>query len=286
MRLIQSLQLLALGAGITSAASWSFEDGTVAVQGKGSEVGGSLKETITPNKLLAKEVSLSAGQSLKVLLTITNGGKARKSHQAFLTLADPVSGLEESFPFTLKDTGKAKVDLTHQIIPSQLLSSSKPLKASIVIGSFGTSTPYKSDAFSLSISSDPNAPIPKAETQLRYQKQPEIHHIFRSDPKSPPKIITLVFGGAVVACLPVLLGIWASLGANAKALPHALSEAPLSHGLYFGSILAMEGVFFLYYTSWNLFQILPVAAGVSLVIFLSGTRALSEVQQRRLDGQR
>jgi oligosaccharyltransferase complex subunit delta (ribophorin II) len=155
-----------------------------------------------------------------------------------------------------------------------------------VLASFGASTPYNSPAFDLTISVDPNTPIAKAEPQLRYGKQPEIHHIFRSDPKSPPRIITLVFGAAVLAALPVLFGVWGTLGGNLNHLPKALGAAPLSHSLYFGSIIAMEGVFFLYYTSWNLFEILPVAAGVSLVIFLSGTRALSEVQQRRLDGQR
>jgi oligosaccharyltransferase complex subunit delta (ribophorin II) len=48
----------------------------------------------------------------------------------------------------------------------------------------------------------------------------------------------------------------------------------------------MEGLFFLYYYSWSLFQVLPVALGIGLVIFLSGTKALSEVQSRRLSGER
>jgi oligosaccharyltransferase complex subunit delta (ribophorin II) len=48
----------------------------------------------------------------------------------------------------------------------------------------------------------------------------------------------------------------------------------------------MEGIFFLYYSSWNLFQTLPVAGAVGLVAFLSGSKALSEVQTRRLAGKR
>ena len=65
-----------------------------------------------------------------------------------------------------------------------------------------------------------------------------------------------------------------------------MNEAPISHALYFGSILAMEGVFFMYYTSWNLFQTLPVAGAVGAVIFVTGSRALTEVQERRLAGLR
>jgi oligosaccharyltransferase complex subunit delta (ribophorin II) len=48
----------------------------------------------------------------------------------------------------------------------------------------------------------------------------------------------------------------------------------------------MEFVFFMYYTSWNLFQTLPVAGIVGAVTVLSGTKALGEVQSRRLAGER
>lgn len=124
------------------------------------------------------------------------------------------------------------------------------------------------------------------EAPVRYAAEKEIHHIFRDDPRSPPMIITLVFAAAVIGALPVLLGVWATLGANANHLSKALSNAPISHALFFGSIVAMEGIFFLYYTSWTLFQTLPAAAVVGSVAFLSGSRALSEVQERRLAGLR
>jgi oligosaccharyltransferase complex subunit delta (ribophorin II) len=65
-----------------------------------------------------------------------------------------------------------------------------------------------------------------------------------------------------------------------------MSGAPLSHALFVGSIIGIEGVFFLYYTVWNLFQTLPVLAALGVVAFLSGSRALTEVQERRLAGLR
>lgn len=65
-----------------------------------------------------------------------------------------------------------------------------------------------------------------------------------------------------------------------------MQTAPIAHVLFFGSVVAMEGVFFMYYTSWNLFQTLPVAGAVAVVGFVSGTKALSEVQGRRLAGLR
>lgn len=60
----------------------------------------------------------------------------------------------------------------------------------------------------------------------------------------------------------------------------------MSHAAFFGSIVALEGIFFLYYTTWNLFQTLPVVGVVGVVAVLSGSRALGEVQARRLAGER
>jgi oligosaccharyltransferase complex subunit delta (ribophorin II) len=79
---------------------------------------------------------------------------------------------------------------------------------------------------------------------------------------------------------------WFSLGANLDHLTTALGKAPLSHTAFLGSIVAMEFVFFLYYSTWNLFQVLPVMVVVGAVTILSGTKALGEVQARRLAGQR
>lgn len=69
-------------------------------------------------------------------------------------------------------------------------------------------------------------------------------------------------------------------------LGKALGDAPVSHALFVGSVVAIEAVFFLYYTAWNLFQTLPVLVAFGVVAFLSGSRALTEVQERRLAGLR
>lgn len=90
-------------------------------------------------------------------------------------------------------------------MPTQLLSVNNLLSASLVIASFGSSTPYNSPAFDLKIEQDPAVPLPSSNKPLRYGKLPEIHHIFKSDPKSPPKIITVVFTAAVIFTLPALI---------------------------------------------------------------------------------
>jgi oligosaccharyltransferase complex subunit delta (ribophorin II) len=79
---------------------------------------------------------------------------------------------------------------------------------------------------------------------------------------------------------------WLYLGGNFNHVSKAFRYAPISHTLFYGSIVGIEGVFFLYYTSWNLFKTLPVLLAVGTITFLSGSRALSEVQDRRLAGLR
>lgn len=161
--------------------------------------------------------------------------------------------------------------------------------------------------FDIEVTNDPAVPQRKYEKPLRYGKRDEINHIFRPDATSGPKIISVFFVLAILATVPVLLGAvcplspacvlgceqsanisaqWAFLGANLTHLTDALSAAPISHGLFFGSIVSIEGIFYLYYSSWNLFQTLPVAGAVGLVAFLSGSKALSEVQTRRIAGKR
>ncbi|KAG7293391.1 hypothetical protein NEMBOFW57_003441 [Staphylotrichum longicolle] len=287
MRLTQSIApaLLLLAAGVAQAASgWGFDDGSVQIAAK--KAGEAVKEKISQTSPLSKPVSLGTTDTLKLSLTAKDNGKGKRPHQAFLVLQEPESGLEAPFPLTVKENGKAVAQISHKDLPVQLLLANKPLKASVVIASFGSAQGLNTPVFDVKIETDANVPPPAYEKPLRYGKQPEIHHIFRPDPKSPPKVISLFFGLAVIATLPALLIGWVALGGNVNHLSKAIGAALLSHATFFGSILAMEFVFFMYYTSWNLFQVLPVIAAVGAATVFSGTKALGEVQSRRLAGER
>ncbi|KAF2161697.1 hypothetical protein M409DRAFT_27756 [Zasmidium cellare ATCC 36951] len=287
MKLLQSISVaaLALSSAVHAASSWTFDEATLQVTGKGAEAA---KQKITAGSPVSSSspIVLPASSTLKVILTAQEGKTGKKPHQAFLTLQEVDSGLEESFAFSVKDNGKAKVDVSSKDLPFQFLTSSKPLKASITLASFGSSIPYAGHAFNLKIDNDASTPPAVPSAPERYTSKPEIHHIFRADPKSPPTIISLVFTLAVIVTLPALIGGWLLLGGNFDHLGKAFGASPVAHGLFLGSIVAMEGVFFLYYSSWNLFQTLPAAAVVGTVAYVSGSRALTEVQDRRLAGER
>ncbi|KAI2630359.1 Oligosaccharyltransferase subunit Ribophorin II-domain-containing protein [Hypomontagnella submonticulosa] len=292
MRFLHSFvaPLLLLAAGAAQAASsWGFDDAKLTVSAKKAAAGAKEKDTRQFNEkstLLPTPVTFDSSDSLKLLLTTKEEGKGKRPHQAFLVLREPTSGLEAPFPLTVKDNGKAVVEIKHSDLPVQLAIATSPLRASLVIASFGSSEGFKKDVFDVQVTRDPGAKPIVYEKPLRYGKREEIHHIFRADPKSPPKIISFVFVLAVVATLPALFIGWLMLGANISHLPKALSAAPVAHSVFFGSIVAMEGVFYMYYSSWNLFQTLPVIGVVAVAAFLSGAKALGEVQSRRLAGER
>ncbi|KAK4462097.1 Dolichyl-diphosphooligosaccharide--protein glycosyltransferase subunit Swp1 [Cladorrhinum samala] len=286
MRFTQSFApaLLVLAGVAQAASSWGFDDGTLSVVAK--KGGAGVKEKITSKSPLSKPVTLGSTDTLKLVLSATDNGKGKRPHQAFLVLKQQDTGLEAPFPLTVKETGKAVVQISHKDLPVQFLLASEPLQASVVIGSFGSAKPLDTPVFSVNIETDPAIPPPAYEKPVRYGKKAEIHHIFRPDPKSPPAVISVVFALAVVAALPALFVGWLLLGANVNHLTKAIGTAPISHAAFFGSIVAMEFVFFLYFTTWNLFQALPVLIGVSTVTILSGSKALGEVQRRRLAGER
>jgi oligosaccharyltransferase complex subunit delta (ribophorin II) len=107
-----------------------------------------------------------------------------------------------------RDNGRRKLipPQTQKDLPVQLLTSTQPLRATLLLASFGSSNAFSNHVFNLDVKVDANVPLPKYEKPLRYGKLEEIHHIFRADPKSGPMVISLFFVLAILASVPVLLG--------------------------------------------------------------------------------
>ncbi|KJZ78159.1 hypothetical protein HIM_02197 [Hirsutella minnesotensis 3608] len=282
MRFPIATTLLALLGAADAALSWTFTDGTVTVSTKQA---GNVVEKFSDAQRVKPTIDLGHQATLKVSLTAKEGSKAKRPHQAFLVLKEE-SGLEAPFALTVKESGKATVQIAQRDLPVQLLLSKSPLQASLIIGSTGSTPGSVTPVFDVAVKLDVNSPAPTYEAPLRYGRLPEIHHIFRADPKNPPKMVSLVFALAVVATVPALFVGWHLLGANLGHAQKAIGGAPVSHAVFFGSIMAMECVFFLYYSGWSLFQTLPAIGIVGAAAFLSGTKALGEVQRRRLAGER
>ncbi|SPJ89132.1 related to oligosaccharyltransferase delta subunit (ribophorin II) [Fusarium torulosum] len=282
MRFSIASSLLFLTSVASAASSWSFTDGAVAVGPRNAK---EVTARFGSQKPVKDAIVLGPTDTVKVSLTTTEGDQAKRPHQAFLILNEE-TGLEAPFPLKMKASGKGTVDFSQKDLPIQLLLSDTPIKAYLVLGSFGSSDPLISPLFEVEIRLDPNTPRPEYTAPVRYGPRAGIDHVFKVGDTSPPMVISLVFVLAIVASIPALFLGWFMLGANVNHLPKALGAAPISHAAFFGSIIAIEGTFFLYYTRWNLLKSLPVVIALGVVALLSGTKALSEVQTRRLAGER
>jgi len=114
------------------AASWSFTDASVTVKGKGVGVPETPKQKYEQERVvslfrrliwccrfshtshLTSIVTFGPTEALRVVLTTTEDGEGKRPHQAFLTLQDTTTGLEESYPFDVKESGKGKVEVVSQ----------------------------------------------------------------------------------------------------------------------------------------------------------------------------
>jgi oligosaccharyltransferase complex subunit delta (ribophorin II) len=63
---------------------------------------------------LSKPIALGASDSLKIVLTAIEGKAPKRPHQALLLVKDVDTGLEISYPFSVKEGGKGKVDLVRE----------------------------------------------------------------------------------------------------------------------------------------------------------------------------
>lgn len=70
-----------------------------------------LGSRLSENKPLLNALSLGGSDSMKIVLTTKEGSSAKMPHQAFLLLKDTDTGLDYSYPFNVKDSGKSKVEL-------------------------------------------------------------------------------------------------------------------------------------------------------------------------------
>jgi oligosaccharyltransferase complex subunit delta (ribophorin II) len=66
---------------------------------------------------LSQPIVLGDSDSLKLILTTQEARSAKRPHQAFLLLKDSQNGLDISYPLSVKESGKSKLELVsaHQI---------------------------------------------------------------------------------------------------------------------------------------------------------------------------
>lgn len=273
----------------TSGQSWTLSGAKLVTARKG-DTSPSQSSEFTVDKPISTPIVLSPGESLYLYLTFKAGDKPAVPHQAFLYMQQVDTGLETFFPIDItSSSAKGKLEISPKDLAPNFIASPSPLALHMVIGGF---TPDIKSVFfpvaQIQPNFDPSAIAAAGKSlgdlPVKYGALPELMHTFRPEPRNPPKALSLVFLVAVGTSLVGLFVAWATLGGNVSSLPTAFSTSPISHPVFIGSLLTLEGIFVMYYLKWSLFKTLAAALCVAPVAFLSGSRALREVRGRRVRG--
>ncbi|CAG8556987.1 402_t:CDS:2, partial [Racocetra fulgida] len=199
-----------------------------------------------------KPIQLTTGDDFKMIFIINDKQtqKGVQPHQAFLTLTSEKSGNQIPIIVRVRENGKSK-DM--KSAPNELLSSPGNYSLDLIIGTFSHNDPLKYHIGTL----DVDVPVISSEpSTVVYGPKPEINHIFRPDEKLPPIWLSYTPGSTLMSLL------------------------------FLSSILAIEVLFYNYWTHLNIFQTLSWLTGLSIVAFITGQKALSDVQKWRLLGLR
>ncbi|CAO3701428.1 unnamed protein product [Rhizopus stolonifer] len=96
----------------------------------------------------------------------------------------------------------------------------------------------------------------------------------------PPAMFSTTFSLIVLSPWLILTIGWLKLGYTpVKVLSNVSSLSILT---FLGSLVSIEYLFYLYWTKLSLFEMLPYFGGLCLIAFITGQRALTAVQERKL----
>ncbi|KAH7922761.1 hypothetical protein BV22DRAFT_1094055 [Leucogyrophana mollusca] len=215
-------------------------------------------------------LTLSPTDTLKLTFQITTDGEDGKGvqpHQTFLRFYDAVSGEEGIQPVRVTPGGKAKFELNMARPPASIPpTSSAPLEVSLILGSF-VHDPAKYDLFDLYIPA--SQPAPTHADAAMFSPRPAIQHTFRPAQSLPPKAVSALFAGAVLAPWAVLLGLWGKVGIS---VPHLFAPSIVPFTALLG---AFEALLFWYWVDLKLGQVLLYGAVLALPTVFAGKHALS-----------
>jgi oligosaccharyltransferase complex subunit delta (ribophorin II) len=196
-----------------------------------------------------------------------------------LILSSKQTGNQIPIIVTVRENGKARAELDMKSPPEDFPSSGN-YSIDLTIGTFSHNNPTKYHIGTINID------VPYSYfAPIKYGPKPEIYHIFRPDQKLPPTIISYSFMIIILTPWLFLIGAWIHLGVNASFLTSEPRSLPAIIS-FLCLLLAIEVLFYNYWTHLNIFQTLSWLSILSILAFLLGQKALSDVQEWRLKGLR
>ncbi|KXN84059.1 Dolichyl-diphosphooligosaccharide--protein glycosyltransferase subunit 2 [Leucoagaricus sp. SymC.cos] len=221
-------------------------------------------------------ITLSTTDTLKLTFQVIDkeSGEGIQPHQTFLRFYDAATNEEGIQPIRVTPGGKAKFELTMSRPPISFPpSADAPLQVTLYIGK-PDYTPVAAELFDLYVPH--SQPPPVHPDEASFHPLPEIQHTFRPEQKLPPKIVSAVFSGLVIAPWALLLGLWSQVSPR---LTHAFSPNVAPFILSLG---AFEVLIFYYWVNLKIGQVLLYGGVLGIVTLFTGKHALSSIAKRRV----
>lgn len=262
MKGFSSLSILLLSF-VISVTAFSIELGLVTINGKESFPVG------TPKDIRGVTVETARDKiSIDVKLS---GELDGKPNQLYFLLTNN-KGLDfPIFPEFHVSSNSVKVSFTTSQIPTALQAEEK-----ISVDFVASNT----DNLNLLTTLFEIVPAEAFKESINYKAPirlgalPEIHHLFKEDPKTVNPIVPVLFSGFAIALMTGLFAVWASW---LSSVLFANNTAKFAKGVFLTTLALFEGVFFKYYLGSSIFTTLfcvAVVSGPSLVFGAKALRAL------------
>lgn len=256
------LMLLATGM------AYSLKSGSVSVNADKSF-------DIVPGS--AQRVSLESVRD-KVALSVFLQGASSRPHQLNFVFTNG-EGLDYAvFPLFDESTGKVSALTLVNKIPASLLSLERVFVYAVAADASQKKSQNLNTLVAELIPSEALRASLNYEEPVRLGALPEIHHIFREDPKTVNPIVPIFFSAVAIALLFVLVGSWFGLVGN--SLFAARQGIPYKGG-FLTTIALFEYTFFRYYLSASIFTTIFYVAVLAGPAILFGSKALKALTKQR-----
>ncbi|KAF3992420.1 hypothetical protein FT663_00700 [Candidozyma haemuli var. vulneris] len=268
LSLVATVQWLMLLAG---AFAYTIKTGTVSVNGDKAF-------DVVPGSDTVQRLTLESVRDKVAVSVSLSGANAAKPHQLNYVFSDG-KGLDFAvFPSFDSKAQTVSSSLLVNKIPGSLLSQERLF---VYLVAADESQKKKGNLYTLVAELVPSDALKASinyEAPTRLGALPEIHHIFREDPKTVTPIVPLFFGGIAVALLVILLGSWVSVLGDSLFV--ANQSIPFKGG-FLTTIALIEFTFFRYYLSETIFTTIFYVGLLTGPALIFGSKALKALTKQR-----
>lgn len=243
----------------------------------------STQSLVYPTKLKSV-LSAEKTDQISISFTLKGDGKLFTASAPMLVLEHSEMKIPSTLVFEQSSKGSYKIDLNLASTNTQELLKGMPgiWSATVQVGSYNALNviTYPLGSLELKVDSKPDF-FTQYNQEENFKQHPEITHVMRPDPKMPNVFISQIFALVTVAPWLLLLGLWGSLGVNINNLFASSSSLIFGSG-FIASLAAWVVLFYLYWTKFNLFELLGYGSVLSLITFIVGRQALVIRAQHRI----